>query len=322
MSLFVHAVVLTGPTGGGKSALALDLAEQLGGEIVAADSMTVYRGLDIGTAKPTLADQARVRHHLLDELDPWQSADVAWWLGRATEACADIIGRGKLPLIVGGTPFYIKALLYGLFAGPPADAAVRATLEAELAATSAVALHARLAVVDPPTAARLHPNDLRRVIRALEVFTVTGQPISALQQSWSQPPTPVPVAVLDWPRAELYARIDARVDMMLAAGWAGEADRLSRAERPPGREAAKALGYAELAAVGRGELELPVARRLIQTATRQFAKRQLTFLRGLPSAVWVSAGHDMRPMGATAAAVREIWGSSVADGCRVSGLSK
>ena len=293
MSPFASALILTGPTGSGKTALALTLAEQLNAEIVAADSMTVYRGLDIGTAKPTAADRARIRHHLVDDLDVWESADVAWWLARAAEACADIVARGKRPLVVGGTPFYVKALLYGLFDGPRADAGVRAELEAEAAATGPAALHARLAEVDPPTAARLHPNDVRRVVRALEVFAVTGRPISALQQSWTQPPAPVPVAVLDWPRAELYRRIDTRVGTMLSSGWVDEARRVMATDRPPGREAAKALGYAELAAVGRGEMALVDARGLIQTKTRQFAKRQLTFF-ARPAVGRVGAGGRRR----------------------------
>ena len=292
-SAFADALVLTGPTGTGKSALALDLAEQIGAEIVSADSMTVYRGLDIGTAKPTPADRARVRHHLLDELDPGASANVAWWLGRAAEACADIRGRGFVPLVVGGTPLYLKAMLYGLFDAPPADAAVRAGLEAEALAAGPPALHARLAEVDPPTAARLHPNDVRRVVRALEVFVATGRPISAWQESWAGTPADIPLVVVDLPRPELYARIDARVDAMLAAGWAAEAERLFARPHPPGREAGQALGYRELAAVGRGDLPLADARRLIQTGTRQFAKRQLTFLRALPNTTWVGPGPDL-----------------------------
>ncbi len=292
-SAFADALILTGPTGSGKSALALDLAERIGAEVVSADSMTVYRGLDIGTAKPTTPDRARVRHHLLDELDPWESANVAWWLGRAAEVCGDVRGRGQIPLVVGGTPLYLKAMLYGLFDAPPADAAVRAGLEAEALSAGPHALHARLAKVDPPTATRLHPNDVRRVVRALEVFAATGRPISAWQQSWGQAPATIPLVVLDVPRAELYARIDARVDAMLAAGWAAEAEALSALPRPPGREAGQALGYRELGAVGRGEMTPADARRLIQTGTRQFAKRQLTFLRALPNATWVAPGPDL-----------------------------
>ena len=290
MSDFADAVILTGPTGAGKTDLALDLAERIGAEIVCADSMTVYRGLDIGTAKPTPHEQARVRHHGLDELAADESASVAWWLARAAEWCAAIRARGERPMFVGGTPFYLKALLYGLFDSPPADANLRGELEAEAARDGAGALHAKLAACDPVTAERLHPNDVRRVVRALEVFALTGTPISALQTSWKAPPRPIPVAVLDWPRDRLAARINLRVEAMIAAGWVAEAGRLFAGPPTPGREAACALGYRELAAVARGEAELALAVELVKLRTRQFAKRQLTFLRGLPGATWVRAG--------------------------------
>jgi tRNA dimethylallyltransferase len=283
--MFDAAVILTGPTGCGKSALALDLADRVGGEVVSADSMTVYRGMDIGTAKPSAADRARVPHHLIDVLDPAESANVAWWLAAARDACADVTARGKVPMLVGGTPFYLMAVLHGLFDAPPADEPLRRRLEAEPPAD----LHARLAAVDPPTAARLHPNDVRRVVRALEVFTLTGTPISRLQQTWSAPAAAVPVVVLDRPRDDLYRRTDARVDAMLAAGWVDECRRLLNA--PIGREAGQALGYpdlfAHLAGTGPG-WEETVAH--IRTKTRQFAKRQLTWFRRLPGAVWVPAG--------------------------------
>jgi tRNA dimethylallyltransferase len=285
---FADALILTGPTGSGKSAVALELAERVGGEIVAMDSMTLYRGLDVGTAKPTAAERARVRHHLIDVLDPWESANVAWWLDRAAEACADIRARGKRPLIVGGTPFYLKALLCGLFDAPPADPDLRRQLEAEAERIGPPALHERLRVVDPTAAGRLHPNDVRRVVRALEVCELTGRPISDLQQTWDTPtflgrrgqgPPPACV-VLEWPRDELYRRIDARVDAMLAVGWLDEVRRLR--ERPLGKEASQALGYRELMRFldGAGGWAETIAR--IKTRTRQFAKRQLTWFRGLP----------------------------------------
>src|SRR5262245_24588040 len=229
MAAFDNALILTGPTACGKTALALDLAERIGAEIIALDSMTVYRGMDVGTAKPTPAERARVPHHLIDVLDPWESLTVAWWLDRAAEACRDIAARGKRPLFVGGTPFYLKALLHGLFPGPPADAELRHALEAEAALNGNAALHTRLAAVDPKTAARLHPNDLRRVVRALEVHTLTGRPISDWQQTWdtaafaenpeaAPPPARIPAVALELAREVLYERINWRVDGMLAAG--------------------------------------------------------------------------------------------------------
>src|SRR5947209_39288 len=170
---FDHALILTGPTGSGKSGLALDLAERLGAEVVAMDSMTLYRGMDVGTAKPSSEDRRRVPHHLLDVLDPWESANVAWWLEQAAAAVRDIEARGRVALFVGGTSFYLRALLFGLFDGPPADLSLRARLAEEVEQAGKEALHARLAAVDPAAAARLHPNAVRRVIRALEVFELT-----------------------------------------------------------------------------------------------------------------------------------------------------
>src|SRR5262249_47114877 len=175
---FANALILTGPTGSGKTRLALHLAERLGAEIVCMDSMTLYRGMDVGTAKPTAEERARVPHHLLDVLDPWESASVAWWLGRAAECCRAIEGRGNRVLFVGGTPLYLKALLLGLFDGPPADEDLRARLAEVAKRQGKQALHDRLARVDPASAARLHPNDVRRVIRALEVWELTGSPLS------------------------------------------------------------------------------------------------------------------------------------------------
>jgi tRNA dimethylallyltransferase len=181
---YPQTLVLTGPTGCGKSQLALDAAERLDAEIVSMDSMALYRRLDIGTAKATAEERRRVPHHLLDVLEPWESASVAWWLERAAECCRDITQRGKRPLVVGGTPLYLKALLHGLFDGPPADETIRRRLSEEAVSLGGAALHARLAAVDPTSAARLHPNDVRRVIRALEVWELTGRPISAWQTQW------------------------------------------------------------------------------------------------------------------------------------------
>ena len=299
MSAFATARVLTGPTACGKTALALDLAERVGGEIVSMDSMTLYRGLDIGTAKPTAAERARVPHHLVDVLDPWESATVAWWLERAEAACADIAARGKVPLIVGGTPFYLKALLHGLFPGPPGDPEVRRRLEQEAEWQGREHLHARLAAVDPKTAARLHPNDVRRVVRALEVHELTGRPISDCQQTWDTaafagpaavPARPTPAVVLELPRDVLYARVNRRVDAMLAAGWLDEVRRLRELPRPLSREARQALGYRELLDYLNGNgPPWDETVELIRTHTRQFAKRQLTWFRHLPACIPVPA---------------------------------
>lgn len=299
MTPFTTARILTGATACGKSALALELAERLGGELVSMDSMTLYRGLDIGTAKPSAEDRRRVPHHLIDVLDPWESATVAWWLAKAEEACADIAARGKVPIVVGGTPFYLKALLHGLFPGPPGNPELRQQLEREAERDGRVALHDRLAAVDPKTAARLHPNDVRRVVRALEVHELTGRPISTWQQTWDTPAfadataaplRSIPAVALHLPREVLYDRINRRVDAMLAAGWRDEVRRLRELPQPLSREARQALGYRELLAHLDGTAtawEEIVVR--IRTNTRQFAKRQLTWLRQMPACIPVPA---------------------------------
>jgi tRNA dimethylallyltransferase len=283
---FADALILTGPTASGKTRLGVELAERLGAEIVAMDSMTLFRGMDVGTAKPGPAERNRVPHHLLDVLDPWESASVAWWRDQAAACCRAIAARGRRPLFVGGTPLYLKALLFGLFDGPPADEALRQRLTAEAEQAGRAALHARLAAVDPPAAARLHPNDVRRVVRALEVWELTGRPISAWQTQWSAASGPGPAADrvlwLDVPRDELYRRIDARVGEMLAAGLVEEARALRRLPRPLGREAAQAVGYREVFDYLDGRATLEEAAERIRTRSRQLAKRQLTWFRHLP----------------------------------------
>jgi tRNA dimethylallyltransferase len=283
---FRAATVLTGPTGSGKSALALELAERTGAEIVAMDSMTLYRRLDVGTAKPTAAERARVPHHLVDVLEHWESASVAWWLDRATACVSDIHSRGKRALIVGGTPLYLKAILHGLFEGPPADRELRTRLEADAAAGAD--LHARLAAVDPAAATKLHPNDRRRLVRALEVWELTGRPISDWQRQWADSVHDGPaVYCVDRPRDELYARIDRRVLEMLAAGWLDEARRLRHADRPVSREVSAAIGYRELFEFLDGRATWDDTVRLIRQRTRNLARRQLTWFRHLPAVRFV-----------------------------------
>jgi tRNA dimethylallyltransferase len=213
---------------------------------------------------------------------------VAWWLGRAAAACRDIRARGHTPLLVGGTPLYLKALRHGLFDGPPADEALRARLTQEAERRGRPVLHERLARVDPASAARLHPNDLRRVIRALEVWELTGRPISAWQTQWSGEPARPRCLWLDGPRDELYRRIDGRVRGMVSAGLVEEVRALRGLGRPLSPQARQALGYKEMFAYLDGEIGPEEAVRRIQARTRQFAKRQLTWLRHLPGCVAVS----------------------------------
>ena len=315
---FQRSLVLTGPTGSGKSALALDLAERINAEIVAMDAMTLYRGFDIGTAKPTPLERARVPHHLIDVLEPWESGSVAWWLERAAAAVAEIESRGRLALFVGGTPLYLKALMFGLFDGPPADAALRQRLQKEAVELGSQALHERLAKVDPAAAGRLHPNDTRRIIRALEVFERTGTPISEWQRQWRGkdesgrmkdeadksfgssfilPPSSFPsVLWLDLPRPVLYDRINGRVNDMFAAGLVDEARALAKFDPPVGREARQALGYKEVFAYLEGRVTLEETITQVQTHSRNFAKRQITWFRHLPGC-----------LPATAQLTEELW---------------
>jgi tRNA dimethylallyltransferase len=275
-------VYLTGPTASGKTAIGVELAIRLDAEIIALDSMTLYRGMDIGTAKPTLDERRGVPHHLIDVLDPWQSASVAEFRGWALETIQEIQARGRRVLLVGGTPLYLKALVRGLFPGPGADAELRSRYE-ELAATEGdVALHRRLAVADPATAERLHPNDRRRIIRALEVLELTGTPLSQHQTQHQSPGPPgLPIFALSRPRPVLHERINVRVQRMFREGFVEEVCRLREGELPLHRVPAQGVGYREVLELldGRGTVSETIGR--VQARTRQFAKRQETWFRGL-----------------------------------------
>ncbi|AMV40001.1 tRNA (adenosine(37)-N6)-dimethylallyltransferase MiaA [Planctomyces sp. SH-PL62] len=276
-----RAIYLTGPTASGKSAVGVELARLLDAEILALDSMTLYRGMDVGTAKATTSERGGVPHHLIDVLDPWESASVAQYRGWAIEAIRDVESRGRRALFVGGTALYLKAMLRGLFEGPGADPVVRERLEAEAEAQGDAALHARLAMLDPATAARLHPNDRRRIVRALEVIELTGTAFSALQRQHERPASGVRVFALELPRPVLYDRINRRVSAMFDAGLVDEVRRLQSAPRPLSGVAAQGVGYSEVIAHLEGGPGLDRTIDLIQIRTRQFAKRQGTWFRGL-----------------------------------------
>jgi tRNA dimethylallyltransferase len=277
---------LAGPTACGKSGVALALAGQLPSqslEIVSLDSMTLYRRMDIGTAKPSAEERRRVPHHLFDLVEPSEDFSVAEYLVAAESACRDIVARGGTPLFVGGTGLYLRSLMRGVFAGPPANEGLRQRLEAEASCNGADSLHRRLHELDPITASRLHPHDLRRVVRALEVIETTGQPMSTQHREVPLAPDQRPSNVI-WlspPRAWLYDRINARVEQMLAAGWIEEVRSLLAEPQPLSQTAGQALGYKELIEHLRGERSLPKTVELIQTRTRQFAKRQHTWFRNL-----------------------------------------
>lgn len=278
-----QCVYLTGPTASGKSAVGVELARLLGADVVAMDSMTLYRGMDVGTAKPTAAERTAVPHHLVDVLDPHEEFSLADYAVAARREVDAILARGRLPLFVGGTPLYLKTLLRGMFIGPAADWELRKLLQAEARRQSPDWLHQQVAVVDPTAAAKLHANDERRLVRALEVYRLTGTPISVHQRQFEEPRVDAAgrVFVLDWPRDELHRRIDVRVDRMMADGLLEEVRRLAASPHGLSRTARQALGYRELLEyleVG-GDLDAVVT--AIKAHTRQFAKRQLTWFRSL-----------------------------------------
>jgi tRNA dimethylallyltransferase len=295
--VFDNAWYLTGPTAAGKTAVGVALARRIGAEIISLDSMAIYRGMDIGTAKPSEEELQAVPHHLIDILEPSEEFSVADFLEASEKAAAEIQARGKQVLFVGGTALYLKALLRGLFSGPSADWKLRAELE-ELARVSGVeALHAKLQAADPIAAMKLHKNDVRRIIRALEVHGATGQPISALQEQFSNSrlANECRVFVLDWPREVLEERIRARVDQMFAAGLVEEVVRLQIQSPDFSRTAAQAVGYREVIEHLRGERDLPATVELVKLRTRQFAKRQLTWFRSLSECRWISAQEPLDP---------------------------
>jgi tRNA dimethylallyltransferase len=283
-------VLLMGPTGAGKSDLALELAGRMPVDIVSVDSAMVYRGLDIGTAKPAREVRERIPHHLVDLLDPAESYSAGQFLHDAMEAIGAIHARGRVPLLVGGTMLYFHTLLNGLARLPPADAQVRRELDARLASDGSAALHAELGRVDPEAAARIHPNDPQRIQRALEVHRLTGQPISALQRDRLVPLSGARIGrfVVSPPRQDLHTRIARRFEQMMAAGLLEEVRRLhARSDLTASKPAARAVGYRQLWQHLDGLIALDEAVRSAIVATRRLAKRQMTWLRALPQAEWL-----------------------------------
>ncbi|MCY2965879.1 MAG: tRNA (adenosine(37)-N6)-dimethylallyltransferase MiaA [Planctomycetota bacterium] len=274
---------LVGPTATGKSAAALVVAEQIGAEILALDSMTLYRGMEIGTAKPSEIDRARVPHHLLDLLDPQEEYSLADYLAAAESAVRQVLSRGRVPLFVGGAGLYLRGLLRGMFEGPAANWDLRRELEAFAERNGNEALHSRLKEIDPALAAKLPPADVRRIIRGLEVFEASGRPLSEQQQQGPRPiaERPAVVAWLNPPRERLYARIEQRVDEMFTAGLVDEVRTLAAGPQGLGRTARQALGYREILDAIEAGKSTESARELIKTRTRQFGKRQCTWFRNL-----------------------------------------
>ena len=287
---------VAGPTASGKTALAVRLAQLLDGEIVSADSMQIYRGMDIGTAKPDEAERGGVPHHMLDIADPSEEYSAARYAAEAGACVHDILDRGRLPIVAGGTGLYINALLGRLsFDEEPEDAGLRERLTREAREAGPEALYARLVRLDPEYAATVHPNNVRRVIRALEIMETQGITVTQrLEKARSRPPAfdAVMIGLCPEPRELLRRRIDARVDEMLAKGLCEEARRLYA--QPLSRTARQAIGYKELFAYLDGGRTLEQAAEDIRVHTRQYAKRQLTWFRADPTIHWISYGEDVK----------------------------
>ena len=291
------AIALMGPTASGKTALALDWAQRFGGEIVSVDSALVYRGLDIGAAKPSHEELAAVPHHLIDVREPWQPYSAAEFAKDARDAVEDIIARGCLPILAGGTGLYFRALLQGLSPMPEADPATRTQLAAEAGERGWAAMHAELAMVDPVAAARIHATDPQRIQRALEVYRLSGRTISDWQResaaaSQRFPCRVLTLAVAPHNRAVLHARIERRFDAMLAAGFLDEVRALRALPElrlhsaPLELPALRAVGYRQAWEHLDGVLSATEFRDRAIFATRQLAKRQLTWLRGMLGLQW------------------------------------
>ncbi len=304
-------MALVGPTGVGKTELSLQLAERLRAEIISADSMQVYRGMDIGTAKATAQERERVPHHLIDLVDPDEEFSAAQYQELARAAIAQVAARGHLPILVGGTGLYVRAALDPYeFTQVEVDWAYREGLQRLAVRHGPEHLHSILREVDPAAAAKLHPNDLRRVIRALEVHHHTGERISDWQAVSQAKPALYDILMigLTRPRDELYARIDARVEMMIGDGLIDELQRLVEQGFAEDSIAGQALGYKELLPYLRGETSLEAAVELLKRDTRRYAKRQLSWFRADPRVEWI----DLSQYASVGAVVDKI-GQKVAE---------
>lgn len=286
-------IVICGPTATGKTALAIDVARAVEGEIVNADSMQVYRFMDIGTAKPDAAERALARFHLIDVADPDDTFSTGRFKELAGRAVADIVARGKTPVVAGGTGLYIKALTQGLWEGPSGDLDLRRTYKRREQENPG-SLHARLAEVDPERAAKVHPSDYVRIERALEVLDLTGRPISAWQRehAFAESSYDVLSLGLDRDRAALSADIERRIDAMIDAGWSREVRELRERGYGPDLPSQAAIGYRELHRFLDDEVTLAEAIRWAKSGTRRFAKRQRTWFAGDKSIVWFDAASE------------------------------
>lgn len=282
-------IVITGPTAVGKTALSIELCQRFDGEVVSADSRQIYRSMDIGTAKPSPQELAAIPHHLIDIRNPDEVLSVAEYQTLAYAAIDDIHRRGKIPFLVGGTALYLNAVIKGLrIPDVPPNPQLRAELEAFAAAEGHEALYERLKALDPATAATIDGRNVRRVVRALEIRLTTGKPKSELEGA-DPPPYRILAIGLDLPRDLLYARVDARVEEMVAAGLIEETQRLLDAGYPPTLPALTSLGYREITAYLRGEMDLPSAIERIQIETHRFVRHQYSWFRRMETVQWYDA---------------------------------
>lgn len=289
-----EVIVIAGPTGAGKTALGIAVAERLGGEIISADSMQFYRGMEIGSAAPTPEEQARAAHHFVSCLAPNEEMSAGEFQRVGRERIIELRAKGKRAIVVGGSGLYVRALVDGLMEGPPRQPEIRARLQAEAESLGAPALMARLQAVDPDYAAVITgEQDLIRIVRALEVHAATGKTLSAWHAAQAAEALPARRYGLSWDRAALYARINARVEAMVAGGWVAEVARLIAAGHGEDVARLKALGFREMAAYLRGEQTLEAAIALAQMHHRRYAKRQLTWFRADPRIHWLGMPGDI-----------------------------
>ena len=283
------AVVVCGPTGIGKTSFAIELARRFGGEIIGADSMQLYRHMDIGTAKPTPGEQAAVTHHMVGIVDPGEHFDAEMYADMAYANVLALTEKGTLPFVVGGTGLYIKALIHGLFESIKIDTGIRKQLKKEVEEQGGAHLHARLKVVDPAAAGRIHANDTYRIVRALEIFEATGRPMSDTQaQHRFEPQRLQTVKIgLRMDREALYQRIDQRVDIMLDQGLLAEVKGLLEKKYSPDLKAMKSLGYRHMVLFLKNEVDWEEAVRTLKRDTRRYAKRQMTWFKADPEIVWM-----------------------------------
>jgi len=299
---------LIGTTASGKTALSLEVAERAGAEIVSMDSMLVYRGMDIGTAKPGASERARVPHFALDLVEPCATFTVQHYLAAAESVLQGIALRGRRALFVGGTALYLKVLVHGMFRGPDTDPSLRSELERRFDREGPGPLHAELAQVDPRSSARIHAHDKKRVVRALEVWRQTGRPLSDWQREWgTSEGQPRKIVGLRVETAELDRRIVQRTRAMLDAGWAEEAARI-RATSGFSPTSVQALGYADALGLADAQIDRARAEQQIRLATRQFARRQRTWFRKFPETRWLESPSNSEDLAARASEVLEVFG--------------